>query len=72
MAFVSEFISPDDVARYDILSIDRKFLIGGTNARDWVIDREREIYLRNVAHGGGVSLKSAIKHSGHFIGAVNC
>ncbi|PPU15496.1 hypothetical protein [Xanthomonas arboricola] len=53
MAFVSEFISPDDVARYDILSIDRKFLIGGTNARDWVIDREREIYLRNVAHGGG-------------------
>ncbi|CAD0356122.1 hypothetical protein CFBP7900_28250 [Xanthomonas hortorum pv. carotae] len=21
---------------------------------------------------GGVSLKSAIKHSGHFIGAVNC
>ncbi|MEA9562694.1 MULTISPECIES: hypothetical protein [unclassified Xanthomonas] len=53
MVFVSEFISPDDVARYDILSIDRKFLIGGTNARDWVIDREREIYLRNVAHGGG-------------------
>ncbi|MEA9556412.1 hypothetical protein VC273_10960 [Xanthomonas nasturtii] len=53
MAFVSDFISPDDVARYDILSIDRKFLIGGTNSRDWVIDREREIYLRNVAHGGG-------------------
>lgn len=53
MAFVSEFISSDDIARYDILSIDSKFLVGGTRARDWVIDRDREIYLRNVAHGGG-------------------
>ena len=53
MAFVSEFISSDDIARYDILSIDSKFLVGGARARDWVIDRDREIYLRNVAHGGG-------------------
>ncbi|WP_285447800.1 hypothetical protein [Xanthomonas sp. LMC-A-07] len=50
---MSEFISPGDIARYDILSIDSKFLVGGTGARDWVIDRDREIYLRNVAHGGG-------------------
>lgn len=27
--------------------------MGGTNARDWVIDRDRDSYLRNVAHGGG-------------------
>lgn len=27
--------------------------MGGTNARDWAIDRQNDSYLRNVAHGGG-------------------
>lgn len=53
MTFVGEFISSRDVAAYDLASIDKKFVLGGTNARDWVIDRERGIYLRNVASGGG-------------------
>jgi hypothetical protein len=53
MAFVNEFISAEDVEKYGLKTIDQKFIVGGTNARDWTIDREREIYLRNVAIGGG-------------------
>lgn len=51
MSFINEFISPEDVARYDLEEIDKKFVVGGTDARDWTIDRERDIYLRNVARG---------------------
>jgi hypothetical protein len=53
MSFVNEFISPEDVEKYGLKAIDEKFIVGGTNARDWTIDRHRGIYLRNVAIGGG-------------------
>lgn len=53
MPFVNEFISAEDVEKYGLKAIDQKFVVGGTNARDWTIDRERNIYLRNVAIGGG-------------------
>lgn len=53
MAFVNEFIPPEDVEKYHLAEIDKRFVVGGTNARDWTIDRERDIYLRNVANGGG-------------------
>jgi hypothetical protein len=53
MPFVNEFILPEDVEKYGLQEIDKHFIGGGTNARDWTIDRERDIYLRNVAHGGG-------------------
>lgn len=51
MSFVNEFISSEDVAAYGLKEIDRKFIVGGTNARDWAIDRARGFYLRNVANG---------------------
>jgi hypothetical protein len=51
MAFVNEYISATDIKKYDIENINRRFVVGGTRARDWTIDREREIYLRNVANG---------------------
>jgi hypothetical protein len=51
--FVSEFISNDDVEKFGLQQIDGANVVGGTNARDWVIDRDRDSYLRNVAHGGG-------------------
>ncbi|AWV07558.1 hypothetical protein [Marilutibacter maris] len=51
MAFVNEFIPEADVEKYGLKEIDQHFIIGGTNARDWTIDRERDIYLRNVANG---------------------
>lgn len=53
MSFVNEFISPEDVEAYNLKEIDKKFIVGGTNARDWTIDRRRGMYLRNVAQGGG-------------------
>ena len=53
MAFVNEYISDEDFKKYGLAEIDKKFIVGGTNARDWTIDRERGIYLRNVAMGGG-------------------
>ncbi|MDO5611033.1 MAG: hypothetical protein Q4G62_09750 [Pseudomonadota bacterium] len=51
MAFVNEFIPAEDVEKYRLKEIDKHFIVGGTNARDWTIDRERDIYLRNVANG---------------------
>lgn len=53
MAFVNEFIPPEDVEKYHLAEIDKRFVVGGTSARDWTIDRERDVYLRNVANGGG-------------------
>jgi hypothetical protein len=53
MSFVNEFISADDVEKYGLKAIDEKFIVGGTNSRQWTIDRGRGIYLRNVARGGG-------------------
>ncbi|RMH87401.1 hypothetical protein EBB59_13070 [Lysobacter pythonis] len=51
MTFVNEFIPAEDVEKYGLKEIDKHFIVGGTNARDWTIDRERDIYLRNVANG---------------------
>ena len=53
MTFVNEFISDADVDKYGLKAIDEKFIVGGTRSRQWTIDRERDIYLRNVARGGG-------------------
>ncbi|MEH6420747.1 hypothetical protein [Pseudomonas sp. CGJS7] len=53
MSFVNEFISDEDVEKYRIEEIDEKFVSNGTRARDWTIDRDRDVYLRNVAIGGG-------------------
>jgi hypothetical protein len=53
MGFVNEFIPPEDVERWGLAEIDERFVVGGTRSRQWTIDREREIYLRNVARGGG-------------------
>lgn len=53
MAFVNEFVPPEDAEKYRLAEIDKRFVVGGTHARDWTIDRERDVYLRNVAHGGG-------------------
>ena len=53
MAFVNEYISDEDFEKYGLAEIDKKFIVGATNADDWTIDRERGIYLRNIAQGGG-------------------
>ena len=53
MAFVNEFIPPEDVEKYHLSEIDKRFVVGGTSSRQWTIDRRRDVYLRNVARGGG-------------------
>jgi len=50
MPFVNEYIPPEDAARYHLAELDAKF-IGGNESRDWTIDRERDIYLRNLGYG---------------------
>ena len=49
MAFINEHISADDIEKYDIESIDKRFIVGGVSSKNWTIDRERNIYLRIVA-----------------------
>jgi hypothetical protein len=51
MAFINEYIPVADMEKYQIKQIDKNFLIGGTNSTTWTIDREQDIYLRNVARG---------------------
>lgn len=51
MPFVNERIMPADVEKYRLGEIDKRFIVGGTHARDWTIDRDRDIYLREVATG---------------------
>lgn len=51
MTFINEYIPEADIKKYGLENIDKRFIVGGTNARDWTIDRERDIYLRNVANG---------------------
>ena len=51
MGFVNERMSQDDVKKYDIENIDKMFVYGGTMSRSWTRDRERDIYLRQVARG---------------------
>lgn len=51
MPFVNEFIPAEDVEKYGLKEIDKHFVVGGTNSRQWTIDRARDIYLRNVSRG---------------------
>ncbi|WAT15511.1 hypothetical protein [Xanthomonas fragariae] len=57
MPFFNEFITPLEAEENKLEAIDRMFVVGGTNARDWTIDRERQIHLRNVANGGGAEIE---------------
>jgi hypothetical protein len=50
MAFVNEYISPEDVEKYGIEEIDRRFF-RVTFRPDWTIDKERDVYLRFVVSG---------------------
>lgn len=50
MAFVNEFISDPDVVAYHIAAINRHYLKSNFRPH-WTIDRERNIYLREVASG---------------------
>lgn len=59
MSFVNEKISPEDVKKYGIESVDKKFVYGGTISREWTRDAERDMYLRQVAIGREETLSEA-------------
>lgn len=51
MAFINEYMSPEDKDKYGIAAINMRYTVNGTDARDWTIDKGRNIYLRQVAWG---------------------
>jgi hypothetical protein len=51
VTFVNEYIPIEDIKKYDIENINKRFIVGGTNSQSWTIDREKNIYLRTVARG---------------------
>ncbi|WP_151449185.1 hypothetical protein [Lacisediminimonas profundi] len=53
MPFVNEYIPPDDVKKYRIEEIFRKVYPGFNGSTHWTIDRERNIYFREVQRGSG-------------------
>ncbi|WP_443190348.1 hypothetical protein [Pseudomonas indica] len=50
MGFVNEFMSAEDIKKYGIEEINRRFL-KSNYAPTWTVDRQRNIYLRQVASG---------------------
>lgn len=52
MGFVAEYISAADMDKYKIKEIDEQVEISWrTHSDQWVVDREREMYLRRIAAG---------------------
>ena len=51
MPFVNEYIPPDDMKKYHIEEINKKVHLNFNGSRQWTIDRERDIYFREVRQG---------------------
>ena len=51
MAFINEYISEEDRKKYNIDAINERFIVGGTNPRQWTIEKEKNTYLMCVARG---------------------
>lgn len=45
MGFINEEVPEQDIEKYGLRSINKKFLVGDFGY-EWTIDRERDIYLR--------------------------
>lgn len=50
MPFVNEYIPAEDFAKYGLHEIDKR-QASAVRARDWTVDRERGIYLRELNRG---------------------
>ena len=50
MAFVNEYISEENIKKYDIEALDKKYN-KGFNKPDWTVDHERDMYLRYIKSG---------------------
>jgi hypothetical protein len=50
MAFVNEFVSEEEAQKYGLEEIDRRYRHSSFRPQ-WTVDRERDIYLREVESG---------------------
>jgi len=51
MAFVNEYISLEDVNKYRIDEIEKRAHFDFNGSRHWTIDRQRDIYFREMQRG---------------------
>jgi hypothetical protein len=51
MAFVNEYVSAEDVKKYDLDGINRRFGKDPQIRYGWTIDRERDVFLRWIGSG---------------------
>lgn len=49
MAFINEFISDEDWKKYNIQEIEDNFKMGNSSDDSWTIDKENNMFLKNVA-----------------------
>lgn len=56
MAFVNEYVSEEDIKKYGLEAIDKRYFRADYKT-EWTRDKERDMYLRFMRHGGedGVS-----------------
>lgn len=50
MAFVNEFVSPEDFDKYGFREINRKYRMIDEET-NWTVDKERDIYIRKISWG---------------------
>lgn len=61
MTFINEFTPPEDIEKYGLKQIDKRFeFLGSTSARDWTIDREPVKELQ--AKGYNVEVRGVATH----------
>ncbi len=49
MTFVNEYISEEDIKKYDIENLNKKLYIANYKSK-WTVDHERDIYLRYIGN----------------------
>lgn len=51
MAFVNEYVSQDEIQKYGLGAIDKRYFRGDYKTQ-WTRDHARDIYLRHMRNGG--------------------
>ena len=52
MGFVNAHASAEDIEKYGLDLLDKRFFLHAVDARQWTVDRERGLYLRIATMGG--------------------
>ncbi len=47
MTFINEYISEEDIKKYDIENLNKKLYVANYKSK-WTVDHDRDIYLRHV------------------------